>query len=133
MVCAVFQYVNYSLSNITDLSFLFSMTISSPNETWTSRSRVETAKRKKRPVFADIRSIEAKTTVFSGNLLAPRGMLAVTRYTRSSVIQSFFVKLNHSIQIPSLIETQTVFHPVPFIFMSHALTNSSNTILFHQT
>ena len=88
------------------------MTISFPNETWTSRSRVETAKRKKRPVFADIRSIKAKTKVFSGNLLAPRGMLAVTCYTRSSVFQSFFVKLNHSIPISTLIETQTIFHPV---------------------
>ena len=93
---------------------LFSMTISFPNETWTSRSRVETAKRKKRPVFADIRSIKAKTKVFSGNLLAPRGMLAVTCYTRSSVFQSFFVKLNHSIQISTLIETQTIFSPRSF-------------------
>ena len=91
----------------------------SPNETWTSRSRQETAKRKKLPVSADIRSIEGETKVFSDNLLAPRGILAATRPTRSSVFQSFSAKLNHSIQFPSLIKIQTASHPVRRTQLQH--------------
>ena len=73
----------------------------------------------KLPVSTDIRSIEGETKVFSDNLLAPRGILAATRPTRSSVFQSFSAKLNHSIQFPSLIKIQTASHPVRRTQLQH--------------